>query len=362
MSRRGVILVNLVSILAVLAVFEIGTRIVIGYYPGYYTGVRTSSSCLNYPYGDVCLNSQGYPDDEFNLDSGKPRVGYFGDSICYGVGAGRGHRITDLLKQKYPDHEHFNFCYLGENVLNEVTLTEVKRIARRYKLSHAVYLMNLNDIAPLVAEMESGEQQAARGKAGEARAATGGSKRTAESEPMLVRIKKTMAPVDELLRGRSYLYTAIRNLIKERLTVAGYEASGYKAIELFPRANDKAFKYAGARIDALNGQLSEQSIHLTVVVLPYEMQVSGDAAAQYQRMNIAWEAGFTAGEAQKTLMRHVGKQVRVIDAYHAFDTVREGAKVGEYFVYDKGDKIDWNHPNRAGHRLIADYLIRQPLF
>ena len=26
------------------------------------------------------------------------------------------------------------------------------------------------------------------------------------------------------------------------------------------------------------------------------------------------------------------------------------------FVYDKGDKLDWNHPNRAGHRLIADYV------
>ena len=30
--------------------------------------------------------------------------------------------------------------------------------------------------------------------------------------------------------------------------------------------------------------------------------------------------------------------------------------VGEYFVYNKGDKLDWNHPNRDGHRAIAEYL------
>jgi hypothetical protein len=29
-----------------------------------------------------------------------------------------------------------------------------------------------------------------------------------------------------------------------------------------------------------------------------------------------------------------------------------------YFVYDKGDKIDWNHPNRAGHARIAEGFIR----
>jgi hypothetical protein len=33
--------------------------------------------------------------------------------------------------------------------------------------------------------------------------------------------------------------------------------------------------------------------------------------------------------------------------------------LGQYFVYNKGDKLDWNHPNRAGHRQIADWLADQ---
>jgi hypothetical protein len=51
--------------------------------------------------------------------------------------------------------------------------------------------------------------------------------------------------------------------------------------------------------------------------------------------------------------------VRYFDAYRAFDGYRAQAALGEYYVYDKGDKIDWNHPNRAGHRVIADYLIKE---
>jgi hypothetical protein len=26
-------------------------------------------------------------------------------------------------------------------------------------------------------------------------------------------------------------------------------------------------------------------------------------------------------------------------------------------VYDKGDKLDWNHPTRIGHRKIADLMV-----
>jgi phospholipase/lecithinase/hemolysin len=32
--------------------------------------------------------------------------------------------------------------------------------------------------------------------------------------------------------------------------------------------------------------------------------------------------------------------------------------VGEYFVFNRGDALDWVHPNRAGHRLVAEYLLK----
>jgi len=45
----------------------IGIRIFIEYEPGYYTGIQSKDSCMQYPYGEICLNSDGYPDDKFNL-------------------------------------------------------------------------------------------------------------------------------------------------------------------------------------------------------------------------------------------------------------------------------------------------------
>ncbi len=36
-------------------------------------------------------------------------------------------------------------------------------------------------------------------------------------------------------------------------------------------------------------------------------------------------------------------------------------RVGEYFVYNRGGKYDWNHLNAAGHRVIARFLAEQDL-
>ena len=34
------------------------------------------------------------------------------------------------------------------------------------------------------------------------------------------------------------------------------------------------------------------------------------------------------------------------------------APVGRLFVYNAGDKIDWNHPNRAGHAALAKGFLQ----
>jgi len=68
----------------------------------------------------------------------------------------------------------------------------------------------------------------------------------------LVEIKKLMSPLDELLRDKSYLDTYLRNKVKERLTIAGYEASGYRAIEMFPGKSELVFKNASERINNLH--------------------------------------------------------------------------------------------------------------
>jgi hypothetical protein len=52
----------------------------------------------------------------------------------------------------------------------------------------------------------------------------------------------------------------------------------------------------------------------------------------------------------------------VLDAYWAFvdhDAPNKAAiRSGEYFVFDRGDKIDYNHLTGDGHRRIADLALR----
>jgi hypothetical protein len=35
---------------------------------------------------------------------------------------------------------------------------------------------------------------------------------------------------------------------------------------------------------------------------------------------------------------------------------RDRNALGEFFVYDRGDKLDWNHLNRAGHARLGEFL------
>jgi len=141
--------------------------------------------------------------------------------------------------------------------------------------------------------------------------------------------------------------------------LAGYEASGFRAIELEPGANKKLFELAAQKLNGLAGQLKENGITFTLVILPYEMQTSRAAASRYAEMGVKWEAGFTEGSAQELLIRNLEPGVTVIDARRAFRGTESTSRVGEFFVYNLGDKMDWNHPNVQGHRRIADFLINQ---
>ena len=94
-----------------------------------------------------------------------------------------------------------------------------------------------------------------------------------------------------------------------------------------------------------------------MILLPYEMQISNDAAKTYRDLGIHWEDGFENGATQRLLKKDL--RVRhLYDGMDAFKGLKETAKTGEYFVYNKGDKIDFNHPNRAGHALLTKGLLK----
>lgn len=332
---------NLVLVLVIALIAEAVLRISIPYNPGYYIAVQGSSTELVYPYGTIYMNSYGFSDKEFDLENPN-RIGYFGDSVTYGTGAGYGYRVTELLEAVYPEYEHMNFGGIDLSASNE-TIDYFTRVAREFELDRAIYLFNMNDI--LTNRQVAGEEKA----------------------PVTVALGWIKEYAD-VLRGKSYAYTYVRNLVKSALATGGTGWRGYKAYEFHPDEYADVMAETAERINELGRRMDALGIEFTVVLLPYEMQISNEAAETYAGLGVEWEDGFLDGATQDVVARHLEGDFRVLDAYDALvdpaqpEVSKRENRLGEYFVYDKGDKLDWNHPNRAGHRKIADYLIQNEVF
>jgi hypothetical protein len=284
---------------------------------------------VQYAYGKMRFNSAGYADAEFSLTKTKPRVGYVGDSVCFGVGAGYGYRISEVLEEHYPDYEHMNFTGGLNNDPLEVK-DRIRTFDELYDVDVFVYLMTLTDIKP-----------------------TAPSSRRATS---LGQLKKLL----DAFRGRSYLYTYMRQVAK------GLFAQALPpAYDLFPERHSEAFRQTAARLEELTAAVHEAGDELIVVLLPTEIQISADAARAYRGAGIVWDDGtYPDRGAQRKLLSYLDSPV-VVDAYYAFidpehsESDRNHYGAGECFVYNRGERLDWIHPNRLGHRLIADYVAEQ---
>lgn len=328
---------NLAALATLLLVLEILVRVFISYNPGFYTAVKVKGRDLEYPYGVIKINSEGFPDAEWDLSKAL-RVGYFGDSVTYGVGAGYGYRFSEILEESYPAYEHMNIAGIGLTI-SENESQRVGELAQRLGMQTVIYFFNLNDILPDV--VAAGEQ----------------------TTP-LANIHTWVTHNLDWFRGRSYLYTFVRTRLKTFFSVRGRGYQGYDAYEFLPRRHEQILRQTAERINRFQEVLADRGIELIVVILPYEMQISREAELRYAELGVQWEDGFIAGETQKRIIAALDPDLRSYDAYEAFvdrGTVEEARSrndLGEYFVYDKGDKLDWNHPNRSGHRAIAEWLIR----
>ena len=134
----------------------------------------------------------------------------------------------------------------------------------------------------------------------------------------------------------------------------GTKPGGYWAYELWPEANKSVLEGFVADVNLLGDELAQRGVGFCIILLPYEMQVSQEAARIYREMGFRWEDGFESGRMQRRLAELI-RSAEVYDPLPAFDPA--ATRIGEMFVYDRGDRIDWNHPNRAGHATIANGFL-----
>jgi lysophospholipase L1-like esterase len=333
-----ILAINVALLTLGIATVEVFLRFYLPYNPTYYMWFEEAPGVYRMPYGLIKQNSLGFPDDEFDRETTKRRIGYFGDSVTQGVGAGHGYRITDILEGLYPTYAHWTFAGTRDGV-DKRGATKILELSDIHKLDVVVYLLNLNDILP--------------------------SDRFADAEMTWVSdIKSRLRWLDKL-RGRSYVYSLIRKEVRLFLAARGYGYHGWKAADLFPVENAPSVQQTAQRVNAIAEKLKRRGVAFAVILLPYEMQISRQAEERYWELGIRWEQGFTYGLTQKMLIDQFDDELLYFDAREAF--LRRGNplapsekhKVGQYFVYNRGDALDWNHPNRDGHKVIATWLAEQ---
>jgi hypothetical protein len=342
--KKTLLVASFLGILCALTLGEAFLRLWVNYDPGYYTAIRTSGRTLHYPYGDIYINSLGYPDAEFLPNKTKPRIGYFGDSVCFGVGAGYGYRVSELLEEQLPYAEHMNLAQIGHG-LSEGHIRQFLRLAEDFRLDKAILFVNLNDIRREVSEEDAGTH--ATGLSG-----------------------KVMGPIERMrrrldwLRGKSYLYTHLRNSVKDFVFRRGYNTHGGQVqYELYPETYRDVIVSTADRINKFARDFRSRGVDVFVVILPYEMQISAEAEAAYSKLGISWEPSFIDRGPQQILISEFEDNFAYLDAYYAFVSAgesgpnREDNRLGEYFVYNRGGRLDWNHPNRNGHKRIAEYIL-----
>jgi hypothetical protein len=114
--QRLILVAWTVFVLCLLAVVaELVLRRTTSYRVDYYTGRFVSKRLIGFPFGDMPFNAHGYPDHDWADDDPRPRVGFWGDSITSGVGAGFGYRFTDVIGSSRPERDYRNFGGVGED-------------------------------------------------------------------------------------------------------------------------------------------------------------------------------------------------------------------------------------------------------
>jgi len=324
------------SLLLSLLFLELCLRIFINYKPNYYAAFKSNNKAINYPYGIVPVNSLGYFDIEFKKNQ-KKTIGYIGDSVLYGVGAGYPYRVTDILNENITKFNIFNLGTLpGQISFNKKTLEKMSYFQKEYNLERVVYLMNLNDISdfayhniPLNIKNN-------------------------ELKKNINFLKKINAHLSVI--NNSYLYNYTKFKIKSFLNRLGYDYHGYKAIELFPLQNKHYIEKISFEINKLALNSKKKNIKFCLAVLPYEMQISKEASEVYKNLGIKFSEAFVKFEPQKIILDNIDQSlIETIILGKSFD---QNSKIGEYFVYNKGDKIDFNHLNRKGHLKISEEILK----
>ena len=349
MKLKNNLLLNLGLLILFTFLGELLARFLVDYKSDYYAIPKTvvGSTSNIHPFGSIPKNSNKHFDQEWDNPKLKKRYGYIGDSVIYGVGAGFPYRITEYLDVLEPNIEHVNLSAALEDFISEEkSQKSLINLKKSTKVDKIVYMLNLTDLVEFAYLLDSNTD-------------LNNNEVPIIPKNYVGKVKKFISPLDIKLRGNSVLYTFFRYKIKNFfITQFGLNFTGFKAIELEPVKYSRDIEQAAYNFAKLINK-KNNILDICIVILPYEMQVSTKAKKRYRDIGIKFEDEFIDFYTQKLFVSKF-KEFSKNNIYYLGNSFPE-SEVGEYFVYNLGDKIDFNHPNREGHKLLSQEIAERRL-
>lgn len=291
----------------------------------------------------VTINSRGWRDDEHSLAKppGVTRVMVVGDSVVFGYGVELDDMFPKVLerglnRQRPGRYQVISLGGAGGNTYSQRHI--IKDNVRLYDPDLVILAFNLNDILPKIFGRGNGFS-----------AGVGPSiSRTA------VRLRRIL---DREFRARSHLYFLVRERMKVVLRKFGIASPTVVPLAAFDIKSDPGIAALWDTREALleiAAQLRKDRVPFLLVILPVDMQVSSRIADLYrQEYGFVFDDSLVAGTPQKIIANFARQHG--IDCIDLLPSFRNDPEEKKFFrIY--GASIDWNHPNRLGHKIIAAEL------
>ena len=302
---------------------------------------------INFGGVRVTINSRGWRDDEYSLEKPQSvtRVMVVGDSVAFGYGVKLEETFPKVLERGLNSrgpgrYEVISLGGAGGNTYSQSRL--IKENVAIYDPDLVILAFNLNDILPKIF-----------------------GRKTARSSNVKRSILRSISrasldvrrTLDTRFRSRSHLYFLLRERMKVLLRQFRIASPTMVPLAAFAMESDSgiaAWRDTSGALLEIADQSKRDKVKFLIAVLPVDMQLSPDIADIYRReYGFVFDDSLVNGIPQKIIADFARQHgIACIDLLPSFQKDPQEKKF--FRIY--GGSIDWNHPNRLGHRIIGEQL------
>ena len=295
----------------------------------------------------LTINSRGWRDGEFSLKKpqGVRRIMVIGDSVVFGYGVKLEDTFPKVIERGLNSREPGRYEVISMGGAGGNTYSQ-KRVIKEnvaiYDPDLVILAFNLNDILP-----NTFGKYTARSSA-----ADRSFRRSILRASLDVR--KTL---DSGFRNRSHLYFLLRERMKVLLRQFGIASPSMAPLAAFAMESDSgiaAWRDTSGALLGIVDELKKHRVGFLLAILPVDMQLSHEIADIYRReYGFVFDDSLVNGVPQKIITEFAQRHgIACVDVLPSFRKDPQEKK----FFRTYGGSIDWNHPNRLGHRIIGEQL------